>query len=29
MEADSAIRAGVMRAVLYPYKIALMRSRSE
>lgn len=29
MEADPAVRAGVMRAVLYPYKIALMRSRSE
>ena len=29
MEADPAVRAGVMRAVLYPYKIALMRGRSE
>ena len=29
MEADPAVRARVMRAVLYPYKIALMRSRSE
>ena len=25
MENDPAVRAGVMRAVLYPYKIALMR----
>ena len=25
MEADPAVRAGVMRAELYPYKIALMR----
>ncbi|MBI5841035.1 MAG: hypothetical protein HZB19_13135 [Chloroflexi bacterium] len=25
MEADPAVRSGVMRASLYPYKIALMR----
>jgi uncharacterized protein YciI len=25
MEADPAVRAGVMRAELYPYRIALMR----
>jgi uncharacterized protein len=25
MEADPAVRAGVMHATLYPYKIALMR----
>ena len=25
MENDPAVRAGLMRAVLYPYKIALMR----
>lgn len=29
MEADPAVSAGVMRAVLYPYKIALMRGQSE
>mgnify|MGYP003434750466 CR=1 FL=1 len=29
MEADSAVRAGVMRATLYPYKIALMRGQTE
>jgi len=28
MEADPAVRLGVMRAVLYPYKIALMRGQS-
>ena len=28
MEADPAVRAGVMRADLYPYKIALMRGQS-
>lgn len=27
MENDPAVRAGVMRAVLYPYQIALMRSQ--
>lgn len=29
MENDPAVRGGVMRAVLYPYKIALMRSQSK
>jgi hypothetical protein len=28
MEADPAVRLGVMRADLYPYKIALMRDQS-
>jgi len=28
MEADPAVRAGVMRADLYPYKIALMRGQT-
>jgi len=28
MEADPAVAGGVMRAVLYPYKIALMRGQS-
>lgn len=27
MESDPAVRAGVMRAALYPYKIALMRGQ--
>lgn len=29
MESDPAVGAGVMRAVLYPYKIALMRGQPE
>ena len=29
MEADPAVRARVMRATLYPYKIALMRGQTE
>jgi uncharacterized protein len=29
MESDPAVGAGVMRAELYPYKIALMRGQSE
>ena len=29
MEADPAVAGGVMRAVLYPYKIALMRGQTE
>lgn len=29
MENDPAIREGVMRAVLYPYQVALMRRSSE
>jgi uncharacterized protein YciI len=29
MESDPAVGAGVMRAVLYPYKIALMRGQIE
>ncbi len=29
MESDPAVSAGVMRAVLYPYKIALMRGQPE
>ena len=29
MESDPAVRAGVMRAVLYPYKIALMRGQTD
>jgi uncharacterized protein YciI len=29
MEADPAVRSGVMRAVLYPYKVALMRGPSK
>ncbi|MEW6242634.1 MAG: YciI family protein, partial [Chloroflexota bacterium] len=28
MEADPAVVGGVMRATLYPYKVALMRGRS-
>ena len=28
MEADPAVASGVMRATLYPYKIALMRGQS-
>ncbi len=28
MEADPAVAGGVMRAVLYPYKIALMRGQT-
>ena len=29
MESDPAVGAGVMRAVLYPYKIALMKGQPE
>ena len=29
MEADPAVRSGVMRAVLYPYEVALMRGQSK
>ena len=29
MESDPAVRAGVMCAVLYPYKIALMRGQTD
>ncbi len=29
MENDPAVRGGVMRAVLYPYQIALMRRQTE
>ena len=29
MESDPAVGAGVMRAVLYPYKIALMRGQTD
>jgi uncharacterized protein YciI len=28
MEADPAVRSGVMRATLYPYKVALMRGQN-